>query len=151
MLTDRIIIYTDGSAAPNPGPGGYAALLLFPDGQEEVLSGSQRYTTNNIMELTAAISALERLDPALPVEIVTDSEYLKKGITEWLPNWEKRNWKTAAGKPVLNRELWMRLRELTRNRDIQWRWTRAHTGVDTHNERVDRIANQARQLARHID
>lgn len=150
-MTDRIIIYTDGSAAPNPGPGGYAALLIYPDGREEVLSGSQRHTTNNIMELTAAISALERLDPALPVGIVTDSEYLKKGITEWLLSWEKRNWKTAAGKPVLNRTLWMRLRELTRDRDVEWRWTRAHTGADSYNERVHQLANQARQLALYMD
>lgn len=138
-----IIAYTDGSASPNPGPGGYAALLIHPDGREEPLTGALPHTTNNIMELSAAIAALEAVPPGTAIEMVTDSEYLKNGITTWIKGWLRNGWKTAAKKPVLNRELWERLHALNTTRAVTWRWTRAHVGTH-YNERVDQLANQAR-------
>lgn len=142
-MTDTIIIYSDGSCSPNPGPGGYAALLIYPDGTEREIVGSARQTTNNQMELTAAVRALTALEAPSTVEFYTDSEYLKKGITEWMKGWVKKGWKTAAGKPVLNRELWEQLHAATLRHKINWQWTKAHVGTER-NERVDRLANEAR-------
>lgn len=139
----KIIAYTDGSCKPNPGAGGYAALLLYADGREVVKTGYSPTSTNNIMELTAAITALELASADDDIEMVTDSEYLKKGITEWVPVWKRKGWKTAAGKAVLNRELWTQLDALYKARRVTWQWTRAHVGT-VHNERVDRLANEAR-------
>lgn len=146
-VTDRIIVFTDGSASPNPGPGGYGVLFLYPDGREETLSGSAPHTTNNIMELSAAIAALEHLPAGSTVEIVTDSEYLKNGITKWIQTWQRNGWRTSARKPVLNLELWQRLYELTRRHDVRWRWTRAHIGTPE-NERANHLANAARKRHR---
>ena len=142
----QVTIYTDGGAKPNPGKGGWAALLISGDHQKE-LSGADPHTTNNRMELTAAIEALESLTSPCRVTLFTDSEYLKKGITEWLPVWSANGWKTAAKKPVLNQDLWQRLHEATQRHEIAWRWTRGHAG-NSYNDRVDRLAAQARQRLR---
>ena len=141
-LTDKVTIYSDGGAKPNPGPGGWAALLI--SGQHEAeISGSESHTTNNRMELTAAIKALEALTRPCDVSFYTDSQYLRQGITEWIKTWRKNGWRTAARKPVLNQELWMRLDELTQTHKIRWHWTRGHAG-DKFNERVDQLATEAR-------
>lgn len=145
-MNKKVIIYTDGSCLNNPGIGGYAALLIYGEHQREV-TGAELDTTNNRMELMAAISALEALKEACEVELYTDSEYLQKGITEWLPNWVKKNWRTSNGKPVKNKELWERLYEATQHHTIAWKWTRGHVG-NVYNERVDRLANAARDALR---
>ena len=147
-MPERVIIYSDGGAKPNPGPGGWAALLIFGEAQKEISGGHPR-TTNNQMELTAAIKALEALSRPCEVEFYTDSQYLQKGITEWLSRWQANGWQTANRKPVLNQHLWQRLYELTQTHTIRWRWTRGHAG-DLHNERVDQLATQARQRIREI-
>lgn len=139
---DRVIIYSDGGCKPNPGRGGWAALLIWGEQQKE-LSGGDPDTTNNRMELTAAVRALEALKRACDIEFYTDSEYLKKGISEWIAGWKRKGWKTAKGEPVLNQDLWMRLDELTRQHKISWKWTRGHAG-NVYNERVDRLATEAR-------
>lgn len=141
-MTERVTIYSDGGAKPNPGPGGWAALLIYNGVQKEI-SGAEAMTTNNQMELTAAIRALETLTRPCEVDFYTDSQYLRQGITDWIKTWRKNGWRTAAKKPVLNQELWMRLDELNRQHDIHWHWTRGHAG-DTFNERVDQLATAAR-------
>ena len=142
-MTDHVTIYSDGGAKPNPGPGGWAALLIY-SGTKKEISGSAAETTNNQMELTAAIRALEALTRACEVDFYTDSQYLRQGITDWIKTWRKNGWRTAAKKPVLNQELWVRLDELTRTHQIHWHWTRGHAG-DKFNERVDQLATQARE------
>ncbi len=134
-------IYTDGACRGNPGPGGWGALLRYK-GRERELYGSQPNTTNNRMELMAAIAALETLQYPCKIILRTDSLYLKQGITEWLPNWIKRDWKTAAGKPVKNIDLWQRLLKAMARHQIQWEWVHGHSG-HPENERVDRLANRA--------
>lgn len=141
-LGDKVIIYSDGGAKPNPGPGGWAALLIYGEHQSE-LSGGEAQTTNNQMELTAAIKALEALTRPCEVEFYTDSQYLRQGITDWIKGWRKNGWKTAAKKPVLNQELWIRLDELNQKHHVSWHWTRGHAG-DRFNERVDQLATEAR-------
>lgn len=135
-----LTIYTDGACDPNPGPGGWAALITSPQG-EKVLTGSEPHTTNNRMELTAAVKALQAIPPGSQVVLYTDSTYLMRGITEWLPNWVRRNWRTTSGK-VLNRDLWEELLEATQTHQVDWRWLRGHAG-QRHNERVDRLARSA--------
>ena len=147
-MPERVIIYSDGGAKPNPGAGGWAALLIFGEVEKEISGGHPR-TTNNQMELTAAIKALEALSRPCEVEFYTDSQYLQKGITEWLPRWQKNGWQTANRKPVLNQHLWQRLYELTQMHTIRWHWTRGHAG-NAYNERVDQLATQARQRIREI-
>ncbi|WP_022947297.1 ribonuclease HI [Methylohalobius crimeensis] len=134
-------IYTDGACRGNPGPGGWGALLRYRNRERE-LYGAEPHTTNNRMELMAAISALENLKRPCQVLLSTDSRYLKQGITEWLPNWIRRNWKTAAGKPVKNIDLWQRLVEAAEPHQIQWEWVRGHSG-HPENERADQLANRA--------
>jgi ribonuclease HI len=141
-LADQVTIYSDGGAKPNPGPGGWAALLISGEYEKE-LSGGEASTTNNQMELTAAIKALEALTRPCDVNFYTDSQYLRRGITEWIITWRKNGWRTADKKPVLNQALWMRLYDLTQQHRIHWHWTRGHAG-DTFNERVDQLATQAR-------
>ena len=136
----RVIIYTDGACVPNPGPGGWAALLRFGT-HEKVLTGSAPATTNNRMELTAAIEALTSLNRTCQVEIYTDSEYLKRGITEWLPNWRRRGWKRKSG-ALANDDLWQTLAAALNLHSITWHWVRGHAG-DLYNERVDRLATAA--------
>lgn len=129
----HVTIYTDGGCDPNPGTGGWAALLIF-DKQQKELSGGELSSTNNRMELTAAIMALESLERPYQVDLYTDSEYLKKGITEWIKNWIKKNWRG-----VKNPDLWERLHEATQRHDIKWHWVKGHAGHE-HNERVDQLA-----------
>jgi ribonuclease HI len=134
-------IYTDGACRGNPGPGGWAALLSV-NGREKEISGAEELTTNNRMELTAVIRALEALRRPVHVRVFTDSQYVRRGITEWLAQWKKRSWLTADRKPVKNQDLWQRLEELCAGHHIEWHWVPGHAGV-TGNERVDRLANQA--------
>ena len=136
----HVIIYTDGACVPNPGPGGWAALLRFST-YEKALTGSAPDTTNNRMELTAAVEALKALNRACQVEIYTDSEYLKRGITEWLPSWRRRGWKRKGG-ALANADLWQALEAALSRHTVTWHWVRGHAG-NSHNERVDRLANAA--------
>ena len=138
----QVTIYTDGGSKPNPGKGGWGVLLMA-NGYEKELSGNDPDTTNNRMELSAAINALEALTKPCTVTLFTDSEYVKKGITEWLPNWIKRGWKTAGKKPVKNKDLWQLLHAAAQRHEIDWRWTKGHAG-NPYNERVDALATQAR-------
>jgi ribonuclease HI len=135
-----ITIYTDGACDPNPGPGGWAALLKTGK-HEKVLTGSERRTTNNRMELTAAIQALHALDRPCEIEFYTDSEYLKRGITEWLPSWRRRNWRRKGG-ALANVDLWQALDAALQPHSIHWHWVRAHVG-NPDNERVDRLARRS--------
>ena len=140
-------IHTDGACSGNPGPGGWGAVLRWR-GHTREISGFAPQTTNNRMELTAAIEALESLRRPMPVRVVTDSEYLRNGITSWLPAWKARGWKTAAKKPVKNQDLWERLdAALRRHRRVEWRWTRGHAD-DPLNERADALARAAIKAAR---
>lgn len=134
-------IYTDGACRGNPGPGGWAATLQSGEHLRE-LSGAEAGTTNNRMELTAVIRALEALKRPVKARIHTDSEYVRKGITEWLPAWKRRDWRTADRKPVKNRDLWERLDALAARHEIEWCWVPGHAGVPG-NERVDRLASAA--------
>lgn len=135
----RVEIYTDGACRGNPGPGGWGALLRSGKTEKE-LSGGELMTTNNRMELTAAIRALEALKRRCHVVLYTDSQYVRNGISEWLAGWKLREWRTAARRPVKNADLWQALDALVARHDIEWRWVRGHTGVDG-NERADRLAN----------
>ena len=136
-----IEIYTDGACRGNPGPGGWAVLLSAGE-QEKELSGAEVLTTNNRMELTAVIRALEALRRPVRARLYTDSEYVRRGISEWLPGWKARGWRTAARKPVKNQDLWERLDALAAGHSIEWHWVPGHAGVPG-NERVDRLANEA--------
>ncbi len=137
-----VTIYTDGGCRPNPGPGGWGALLLRPGDKPVELSGSVAEATNNRMELLAAIEALAALGASHRVELVTDSTYLRQGITEWLPRWVANGWKTSARQGVKNRDLWERLSRELETHDVSWRWTRGHAG-DRWNEAADRLASAA--------
>ncbi len=144
MTRAQVTVYTDGGAKPNPGgPGGWAALLISGEHQRE-LSGAEPATTNNRMELTAAIMALEALKEPSHVTLYTDSQYLKNGITLWLPGWLRKGWKTAARKPVKNQDLWQRLHAASQRHEVSWRWVRGHAGNPA-NQRVDRLASAARE------
>ncbi|MGH7057054.1 MAG: ribonuclease HI [Acetobacteraceae bacterium] len=135
-------IWTDGGCRPNPGPGGWAAILCFGSVERE-MSGAAPATTNNRMELTAAAEALEALKFPCRVTLSTDSEYLKLGVTSWQKAWVRRGWRTADGKPVLNRELWQRLLAAAGRHQIEWRWVRGHA-LDAMNTRADALATAAR-------
>ncbi len=131
-------IHTDGACLGNPGPGGWAALLMH-DGRERELAGGEAQTTNNRMELLAAIMALEALKSPCEVVLSTDSQYVQKGIGEWLPNWIRRGWKTAGGDPVKNKDLWERLQLAAAPHAVKWKWVKGHAG-HVENERVDKLA-----------
>jgi ribonuclease HI len=133
-----VIVYTDGACAGNPGPGGYCAILRYGP-HEKLLQGGASLTTNNRMELRAAIAALQALTRPCVVEIHTDSEYLQKGITAWLPRWLRNGWRTADKKPVKNQDLWRALHAAMQPHRITWRWVKGHAG-DEFNERADRLA-----------
>ncbi len=133
-------IYTDGACSGNPGPGGWGALLLYGDHEREI-SGGEFETTNNRMELTAAIEALRLLKRRCPVILHTDSTYVRDGITKWIEGWKAKGWRTAAKKPVKNEDLWRALDEAVKGHDIDWRWVKGHAG-DPGNERADALANQ---------
>jgi ribonuclease HI len=137
---DTVRIHTDGACKGNPGRGGWGALLQFGDHERE-LYGGEAHTTNNRMELTAVIRALEALKRPCRVEVYTDSEYVKNGITEWLPAWKRRGWKTADRKPVKNVDLWQALDALAAAHDVRWHWVRGHAG-HAENERADALANR---------
>jgi ribonuclease HI len=134
-------IYTDGACRGNPGAGGWAALLRR-GAHEKELQGAEPQTTNNRMELTAVIRALEALKRPVAVRVYTDSEYVRRGVTEWLAAWKARGWRTADRKPVKNQDLWQQLDELTVPHRIEWHWVPGHSGVEG-NERADRLANEA--------
>lgn len=131
-------VHTDGACLGNPGPGGWAALLRY-QGRERELSGGETDTTNNRMELMAAIMGLESLKEPCSVVLTTDSQYVRQGITQWMANWVRRGWKTAGGDPVKNRDLWERLHAAARRHRVDWRWVKGHSG-DPDNERVDGLA-----------
>ncbi len=136
----QVDIFTDGACRGNPGPGGWGAVLRYGDKEKE-LFGGEPHTTNNRMELMAAIQALEALKDPCEVNLTTDSQYVRKGITEWLVNWKKRNWQTAAKKPVVNKDLWQRLEAAAERHRVKWHWVRGHSG-HSENERADRLANR---------
>ena len=139
-----IRIYTDGSCLENPGDGGWAAIIIF-DKQKKIISGNQKNTTNNRMELLAPIEALKTLEINSEIEIITDSKYVKLGITEWINNWKKNGWKTANKKEVKNIELWKELDSLVENFNIKWSWVKGHS-TDQLNNEVDLIAKKAANL-----
>jgi ribonuclease HI len=137
----RVEIYTDGACTGNPGPGGWAALLRT-GGHEKLISGAEPQTTNNRMELAAAIEGLAALKRPSDVVLHTDSQYLQRGITEWVPRWKKNGWMTSGKEPVRNRDLWERLDALVQTHRVEWRWVRGHSG-HVENERVDQAARAA--------
>ena len=139
-MTPKVVIYTDGACRGNPGPGGWGAILIAANGTEKQLCGGERATTNNRMELMAAIQALEALKKPCKVELHTDSQYVMKGITEWVRGWKLRGWKTAAKEPVKNEDLWRRLDDARARHDVDWRWVKGHAGHEL-NERADELAN----------
>ena len=138
-MKETVEIFTDGACRGNPGQGGWGALLKYGS-KEKTLHGGESYSTNNRMELMAVIMALEAVNDSFKVVIMTDSKYVLQGATEWLIGWEKRGWKTAAKKPVLNVDLWQRLDKTLESRDIQWKWVKGHSGHPG-NERADALAN----------
>ena len=139
-MTRRVEIYTDGACRGNPGPGGWGALLIA-GAHRKTLHGGEPETTNNRMELTAAIEALNALKRPCNVNLHTDSRYVMQGITEWLEGWKKRGWKTAAKKPVKNQDLWQALDDARQRHDINWKWVKGHDG-DPGNEEADALANR---------
>lgn len=140
-LPEAVEIWADGACKGNPGPGGWGAILRFGSRERE-LSGAEAQTTNNRMELTAVIQALVALTRACRVDLFTDSQYVQQGITSWLPNWKRRNWRTADGKPVKNVDLWQELERAAARHRVEWHWVRGHSGVEG-NERADALANRA--------
>ena len=139
-MSGRVTIYTDGACSGNPGPGGWGVLLTFR-GVEKELSGGEALTTNNRMELMAAIMALETLNRPCAVDLWTDSQYVRNGITSWLRGWKAKGWKTADRKPVKNEDLWRRLDAAQERHDVAWHWVKGHAG-HAENERVDALARQ---------
>jgi ribonuclease HI len=142
---EAVEIWTDGGCKPNPGPGGWAAILRYR-GNERELSGAEAATTNNRMELTAAAAGLEALSRPCRVVLHTDSEYVRNGVTRWHKGWVRRNWRNAAGDPVANMDLWRRLLDAAARHQVDWRWVRGHAG-DPMNERADALATAARKRA----
>lgn len=142
-MTDSVIIHTDGGCSGNPGPGGWGAVLQY-NGTIKDLSGGEAETTNNRMELTAAIEALNALKRPCVIELHTDSKYVKDGLTKWIHGWKKNGWKTAAKKPVKNVELWQALDEAVQRHKINWHWVKGHAG-DEMNERADQLATEGMQ------
>jgi ribonuclease HI len=140
-VSKRVEIFTDGACKGNPGPGGWGALLRY-EGREKSLFGAEPLTTNNRMELRAAIEALSALKEPCEVVLTTDSEYVRKGITEWLPQWKRRGWRTAAKAPVKNADLWQQLDLQSQRHQIAWHWVKGHSG-HRENELADALANQA--------
>ena len=140
MTAKLVEVFTDGACRGNPGPGGWGALLRY-EGTEKELYGAEANTTNNRMELMAAIMALESLNRECQVRLTTDSEYVKNGITQWLPKWKARGWRTASKSPVKNADLWQRLETAAAQHKVQWHWVRGHSG-HAENERADQLANR---------
>ncbi len=142
-------IYTDGACSGNPGVGGWAAIIITPQQEIQEISGYEIYTTNNRMELIAVISALKYIDTVIDIEIFTDSKYVKNGITDWIDNWSKNNWKTASKQSVKNRDLWEELHSRTKLTKIKWSWIKGHAG-DKYNEMADKAATKQVQTAKLI-
>jgi ribonuclease HI len=143
---DRVEIHTDGACSGNPGPGGWGAVMRWR-GRSRELSGFEARTTNNRMELLAAISALEALKRPMQVQLVTDSNYLRHGVTEWLPRWKANGWRTAEKQRVKNQDLWQRLDEALARHRVEWRWIKGHSG-DPDNDRADQLARAAIRVGR---
>ena len=139
-MAEQVQLFTDGACKGNPGPGGWGAILRF-DGHEKELFGGEPETTNNRMELMAVIQGLRALKRRCSVEITTDSQYVKNGITQWIHNWKRNGWKTAASKPVKNEDLWRQLDDAVASHDVRWHWVKGHSG-HAENERADRLANK---------
>ncbi len=139
-MDKKVYIYTDGACKGNPGPGGWGALMRYQNTEKEFFGG-EKETTNNRMEMTASIQALAQLKHSCEVVLTTDSQYLRKGITEWIVNWKKRGWKTASKKPVKNADLWKQLDELVQKHQVTWHWVKGHSG-HPENERADELANK---------
>jgi ribonuclease HI len=143
---DKVVeVWTDGGCKPNPGPGGWSAIMVFRTVVKE-LSGAEAVTTNNRMELTAAAAALEALTRPVHVIVHTDSQYLKNGITRWMTGWVRKNWRSSTGDPVANIDLWQRILKAQEQHRVEWKWVRGHDGNDM-NERADRLATEARRAA----
>ncbi len=140
-MTEAVNIYTDGACRGNPGPGGWGVLLEYRGVKKELFGGVKEATTNNRMELLAAINGLEALKKNCTVCLYTDSTYVQKGVAEWLKSWKKRNWMTASRTPVKNQDLWIRLDAAMQNHKVQWKWVRGHAG-HAGNERADKLANK---------
>ena len=140
-MKSEVTIYTDGACRGNPGPGGWGAILSYGSKKKE-LSGAEQKTTNNRMELMAAIQALQSLTRSCKVSVYTDSQYVRKGILEWMENWKQRGWKTTARKPVKNRDLWISLDDAMARHDVDWHWVKGHSGI-AGNEHADMLANEA--------
>ena len=145
-MTPQVVIYTDGACSGNPGPGGWGAVLIAKDREKEICGGEPA-TTNNRMELMAAIQALEALTKPCKVVLHTDSQYVRTGITEWLPGWKARGWRTAAKAPVKNDDLWKRLDAARLRHEVDWRWIKGHAGHEL-NERADALARKGLEEAR---
>ena len=139
-MTPKVLIYTDGACRGNPGPGGWGAILIS-NGREKELCGGEPATTNNRMELMAAIQALEALNKPCKVELHTDSTYVKNGVTQWIHGWKARGWKTADKSPVKNEDLWKRIDQARARHEVDWRWVKGHAGHEL-NERADVLANK---------
>lgn len=140
MATEKVTLYTDGACRGNPGPGGWGAVLQYKD-KERHLYGGERQTTNNRMELTAAIEGLKALKRSCQVVLVTDSQYVKNGITQWLASWKRKGWRTADKKPVKNQDLWQQLDTLAEQHQVEWQWVKGHSGHPG-NELADQLANR---------
>lgn len=140
-IQKKVIIYTDGACSGNPGPGGWGAILIYNDKRKEI-SGFEQDTTNNRMELLAAISALESLKSPCSVALYSDSEYLRQGITRWIHGWKKNGWKNASKKPVKNVDLWQRLETAAERHKVEWHWVKGHSG-HPENDRADQLATDA--------
>jgi ribonuclease HI len=138
----KYIIYTDGACSGNPGPGGWGAIIIDEKEKQIILSGKEKSTTNNRMELTAPIMALKKIKKSSEIIIYTDSTYLKNGITVWIKNWKKNGWKSASRKPVKNKDLWLVLNKLSERKSIYWKWVKAHAG-NKFNELADKLATEA--------
>jgi ribonuclease HI len=145
----EVEIFTDGACSGNPGPGGWGAILRYGKVEKE-LAGGEKQTTNNRMELTAAIMGLEALKRSCKVRLYTDSQYLRDGITQWLPSWKARGWRTAGKAPVKNLDLWQRLEQAAERHQIEWHWVRGHAG-HPENERADALARAGLEAARNRD
>ena len=146
MSDKKVVMYTDGACSGNPGPGGWGAILRY-DGAVRELCGGENPTTNNRMELMAAIQGLETLKRPCAIDLFTDSEYVRKGITEWMKGWKARGWLTADKKPVKNQDLWQRLDDAAARHKINWHWVKGHAGIPD-NERADALAREGAQAAR---
>ena len=145
-MTPKVVIFTDGACSGNPGPGGWGVVMIYADTEKDIFGG-EPVTTNNRMELMAAIQALESLKRPCKVELHTDSQYVKNGITQWMPAWKARGWKTAAKDPVKNEDLWKRLDQARLRHEVDWRWVKGHAGHEL-NERADALARKGIALVR---